>query len=135
MRRSSRILATAFGLSLVLGAGYSVAENGQSPEVSAGPAAIAATSAVLALEEALKDSVWQVRTSAVAALGRLGAPAVPVLTEVLKDPVWQVRAAAARALGRLGAPAVPALTGALKDSVWQVRAAAAQALGQERSDR
>lgn len=135
MRRSNRILATALGLSLALGAGYAVAENGQAPNVSAAPAATGATSAVPALKEALKDSVWQVRASAVQALGHLGAPAVPVLTEVLKDPVWQVRAAAAHALGHVGAPAVPALTDALKDSVWQVRAAAAQALSQERSDR
>lgn len=76
---------------------------------------------------------WGVKETAVDALGRIGAAAVPELTAALSDTDPRVRAQAGRALARIGPPAkeaVPILTQRLDDPDEDVRQAAARALGQ-----
>jgi len=76
----------------------------------------------------VEDSVHK---AAAAALGEIGAPAVPGLLAALRDAEEDVRRAAAAALGKIGdAAAVPGLLAALGDAGWYVREAAAAALGQ-----
>jgi len=71
-----------------------------------------------------------VHKAAAAALGEIGAPAVPGLLAALRNAERWVREAAADTLGRIGAPAVPGLLAALRDADWRVRRAAAAALGE-----
>jgi hypothetical protein len=80
---------------------------------------------------------YEVRVSAISALGNLGPeaePAVPTLVAALSDSVSEVRAMAAYALGDIGpvaATAVPELVKTLQaDGAGHVRTAAAAALGQ-----
>jgi HEAT repeat protein len=76
------------------------------------------------------------RRRAVAALGQLGAGAVPQLAQSLTDADSEVRLEAAKSLARIGpeaAPAVPALATAMKDRVRFVRRGAASALGRTKS--
>jgi HEAT repeat protein len=76
----------------------------------------------------VEDSVHK---AAAAALGEIGAPAVPGLLAALRDAEEDVRRMAAAALGEIGdAAAVPGLLAALGDASWYVREAAAAALGQ-----
>jgi len=76
---------------------------------------------------------WGVKETAVDALGRIGAGAVPPLIAALHDPNPRIRAEAARALSRMGPAAqdaVQPLTERLHDPEREVRQAAARALGQ-----
>jgi len=76
---------------------------------------------------------WGVRETAVDAIARIGAPAVPALIQSLSDPDPGVRTQAARALARMGdtaKPALPELIQALRDPDEGVRIAATKALGQ-----
>jgi HEAT repeat protein len=87
-------------------------------------------SAVPPLCTCLRDGDKEVRASAAAALGRLGAPAVPPLLGLLTDRDWHVRYRAAEALGLIRERrAVPALVAALADSRDHVRYMAAKSLG------
>ena len=99
----------------------------------------AATPAIPALVEMLKDSASEVRMAAAIALGGIGAEsevraAAPALVEALQDPSAIVRTEAAIALGQIGlfgseaAPAVKALRKALQDEDQLVRDAAEEAL-------
>ncbi|MHC4200300.1 MAG: HEAT repeat domain-containing protein, partial [Planctomycetota bacterium] len=89
----------------------------------------AAKEAIPALIEALKDTDYEVRMSAISDLSRVCGPAaVPTLLEALKDKESRVRKRAARALGRFGPAAkaaVPTLLEALKDKESRVRTSAA----------
>ena len=98
-----------------------------------------------ALMKELKSKNPKTRTSAVLALGKLGAirasdvkDAVPLVLDLLKkDKEAAVRKAAADALGRMDPDAkmtVPVLIDALKDKDAGVREAAATALGQFSSE-
>jgi HEAT repeat protein len=72
------------------------------------------------------------RDAAAAALGRIGAPAIPLVVERLSAPDsdTDLRQAAAGVLGAIGDPrAVPALTARLADPDPNVRGAVAEALG------
>ena len=76
---------------------------------------------------------WSAHETAVDALGRIGAAAVPLLIETLEHPSWQRRRTAAMLLGRIGpdaGSAVPSLVKALEDPHESVRKSAARALGQ-----
>ncbi len=76
---------------------------------------------------------WGVKETAVDALGRIGASAVPTLITALSDANPRVRAEAGRALARMGdagKDAVPTLIERLDDPDEDVRQAAARALGQ-----
>ena len=76
----------------------------------------------------VEDSVHK---AAAAALGEIGAPAVPGLLAALRDAEEDVRREAAWVLGKIGdAAAVPGLLAALHDADVDVRVAAAAALGQ-----
>jgi len=76
----------------------------------------------------VEDSVHK---AAAAALGEIGAPAVPGLLAALRDAEEDVRRKAAWVLGKIGdAAAVPGLLAALHDADVDVRVAAAAALGQ-----
>ena len=70
----------------------------------------------------VEDSVHK---AAAAALGEIGAPAVPGLLAALRDADWWVHQAAAEALEQIGAPAVLGLLAALRDANADVRRAAA----------
>jgi hypothetical protein len=94
----------------------------------AAPAAIAEALAPLLAEA----SPWEVRLSAVAALGALGEPGARPLERALGDDSPLVRAAAAQALAGTEA-ATPALVTAADDPVSAVRAAVARALSGRRS--
>jgi HEAT repeat protein len=94
--------------------------------------------AVAPLCEALKDWSWQarsmaeaVREGAVAALVKIGAPAVLPLCEVLRDESPGARERAVEALGQIGDPrAVQPLCEALTDGrLWDGRYKAGEALG------
>jgi HEAT repeat protein len=92
----------------------------------------AATAAVPALSDALKDRDEDVRHWAAEALGRIGAVAVPVLIDALKDNDKSLRLEAATALGNIGPEArstAPALADVLKDQDKKVGVRAAEALG------
>ena len=84
------------------------------------------------LIQALKCEKYEdeyVRNTAVAALRKIGEPAVQPLIQALKDKDKDVREGAAKALGRIGDfRAVDPLIEALKDEVRTVRLAAAGAL-------
>jgi hypothetical protein len=86
---------------------------------------------VVPLAEALHDSVWFVRATAVQALGRLGEQAaVAPLKMALHDEDEAVRAAAVRALGTMGEHVpLEVFLAALHDSAWQVREMAVLTLG------
>jgi hypothetical protein len=76
---------------------------------------------------------WTDQDAAEAALGRIGAPAVPALMDALRSADPNVRKKAIEVLGRMGddaAPAVPALTAFLDDPDLGVRKSAARTLGQ-----
>jgi HEAT repeat protein len=90
---------------------------------------------VPALIHSLKDSSWEVRRTAVVALGFLSAPAaVDGLCEVLQDKDHDVRESAAVTLGRIGdARAIYSLVLVLLDPDSAVRIAAANSL--QRVDR
>ena len=85
--------------------------------------------AIEPLIAAFKDQEVMVRVAAAAWLGQIGAPAVGPLIAALKDQDENVRLAAATALGHIGAPAVEPLITALKDRDRTAREAAADALG------
>ena len=76
----------------------------------------------------LKDDSLEARKAAIAALGKIGAAAVPALAAGLKEPDPNSRFLVAEALAKLGAPAYPALLEALKDTCPEVRLKAAEAL-------
>ena len=78
---------------------------------------------------------WQVRSSALTTLERLGDPkALPAVARALKDDDARVRSEAARALGGLGdRTAGDALIGALSDPNSEVRTQATIALGRIKS--
>ena len=62
------------------------------------------------------------RHAAVAALARIGDPAVSALRGVLRDEEWETRREAARALAAIGSEASqPALEAAMGDVIWSVR--------------
>ena len=88
-----------------------------------------------ALLQALKDKVWDVRSSAAQALGNIGKPdrvVIEALLQALKDEDSGVRSSAAQALGNIGKPdkvVIEALTAVLKHSASDVHSSAAQALG------
>src|SRR4051794_25280702 len=92
-------------------------------------------SAVGPLTKMLGERNADARTSAAAALGRVGkeaASAAEPLARLLSDPDLNVRRTAAQALGQIGSasePAVSALGRALRDQDEDVRHAAADALG------
>ena len=72
----------------------------------------------------------KVRTDALEALGRIGAPAIEPLTVTLKDPDEMMRWRASVVLGEIGeAQVVEPLIGALKDSYEKVRGCSAVMLG------
>ena len=82
--------------------------------------------------KSMEDEDTIVRVSAVKAMERIGAAAVPRLGQALTSPCRRVRREAAWALGRLGAAAESAvvpLTGALRDRDPKVAQAAAHTLG------
>ncbi len=87
--------------------------------------------AVELLIAALGKSDWEVRVTAIDALGQVGDPRiVEPLIKALGDGDEDVRWAAIEALGQLGdARAVEALIKALRDSDEDVRCAATEALG------
>lgn len=76
---------------------------------------------------------WDIRETAIDALGRIGEPAVPQLRNLLRSNVPEEREQAAELLGRIG-PAgqnsIPDLIALLQDPSRDVRKAAARALGQ-----
>lgn len=98
------------------------------------PAGCGGGADVDALIAQLGDADSNVRITAAAALGKLGADAdaaVPPLQETLRDPHPEVRQASARALGDIGEAAqgtTPALETALSDEDLRVQLAAAWAL-------
>ena len=76
---------------------------------------------------------WTLQETALDALGRIGAAAVPDLARALRDPDPEMRRRVAEVLGRIGpdaAVSVPHLVTLLEDSDSQVRRAAARSLGQ-----
>ena len=84
-----------------------------------------------ALKKALMDPNIEVRRYAIYGLSRMGQPA-EIFAEMSQSDVWQVRASAVRALGAVGEPkkvVLPALFHALDDFEAEVRASAASALG------
>ncbi len=85
-----------------------------------------------ALLLALNDASWQVRESAAATLGKIGAQATrDALIGAFEDPYWQVRVQAARSLGRLRDPAaIDVLSQALGHGISNLRKEAALALGE-----
>lgn len=77
----------------------------------------------------LADPDRFVRSRAVSALARIGAPCLPVLLEALEGPDARIRQGAAEALGQAGDPAaIDVLVRALGDPAEPVRRAAAVAL-------
>jgi len=87
--------------------------------------------AVAAALKDLRKDPKMVNMMAVAALSKLGAPAVPQVALALKDPNPVVRQGAAKVLNRIGkdsAPAVPTLIEALDDSDATVRHESAETL-------
>jgi len=76
-----------------------------------------------------KDEVWDVRESAVYALGKIGDGAVEPLIKFLGDEDWRVRSRAAIALDDIGDKlAVEPLIKALEDEDWRAHKYAAEAL-------
>jgi HEAT repeat protein len=93
-----------------------------------GPSAAPAAPALIA---ELKN--YRCDDEALAALVKIGPPAVSCLTKMLDSPDDRERIAAAGALGQIGPPAaeaVPKLLDSLNDPNHEIRAAAAEALGQ-----
>lgn len=81
----------------------------------------------------LRDADWEVRQSALASLGKLGADGLAhadAIAAQLSDEMYVVRAAACSALGELKAPHAEALADAFADSAPSVRAAAVSALAE-----
>jgi len=89
------------------------------------------TAALRALAQALQDENYDVRRSAVKALGKIGSDvAIPALIQALQDENYNVRRSAVKALGKIGSDvAIPALIQALQDEKHNVRRSAAEALG------
>jgi HEAT repeat protein len=86
--------------------------------------------AIMALQEALRDSLASIRSEAAISLGQAGAAAIGAaepLTDLLHDADETVRCRAAEALGKVGGPAEKLLP-ALDDPATEVRAAAARGL-------
>lgn len=89
-----------------------------------------AQAAVPGLLDCLADAERTVHDTALEALERIGAAALPALLEGLKHNTAPVREGCAQALGSLGlAQAVPGLQAALPDPDDDVRLALVQALG------
>ena len=82
------------------------------------------------LNQALKDSDWNVRWKAVQALDNISSEtAIAELLKALEDSNVFVRRYAAEALGKIGSEtAIAGLLKALEDSHWSVRIKAAEAL-------
>lgn len=106
------------------------------PRAPAAPAAaIDSNTVVLALIEALQDSVADVREDAAYALGRMaaGTAAAPLGQRLIRDPAPEVREMAAWALGRIGnggrAEWKPLGAAVVHDSTETVRTMAVWALG------
>src|SRR5262249_12404808 len=68
------------------------------------------------LKDRGSDSSHHVGSAAAAALGHLGAAAVPALRDAMKDPDRDTRVLSVQALQVVGREAVPALTNALNDA-------------------
>lgn len=86
--------------------------------------------AAIALSEALKDNVWEVRNTAAEALVQIGEPAVESLIKSLSSPIEYARSRAAYALGRIrDKRAVRPLIRCLGDKMETVRWNAVKALG------
>mmetsp|Transcript_46701 Transcript_46701/g.108870 ORF Transcript_46701/g.108870 Transcript_46701/m.108870 type:complete len:459 (-) Transcript_46701:14-1390(-) len=85
-----------------------------------------------AIVQLLEDEMPVVRSSAVAALGRFGAPAASACAKKFLSDNAKAREAAAEAMGKIGPAAddtsIIALAELLEDSHWQVPSAAANAL-------
>lgn len=97
------------------------------------PTAAAPTSAVRARGVISPHEDWSMRKTAMFALGRIGAPAVPHLIQAVRSPDPEVRHHAVETLSRIGpeaGEAVPDLVRALNDQDPLVRKTAARALGQ-----
>jgi HEAT repeat protein len=103
------------------------AQNQESERDSRESAKIkAAVSRIIA---ALRRERWEVRSDAILALEKLGAPALTAIQAALTDNDWFVRATAANALGKIqDAKAVKGLINILSDEEWFVRERAAEAL-------
>lgn len=85
--------------------------------------------AIPALEVAIGEADWPVRSQVVHVLGRIGDEALPALADAARDPDWRVRAHVAEALESIEDPrAVAILVDALDDSSPFVRIRAARSL-------
>jgi HEAT repeat protein len=81
------------------------------------------------LIDALHDSYYRVRETAIEAIAQIGSPMLAPVLAAIEDPEWRVREAAVATLGRIGnVRAIPPLTAALRDNDKDVRRAAAEAL-------
>lgn len=90
----------------------------------------ATTAEMKAIIAALGDEAWSVRWRLIAALVRIGKPAVEPVIAVIKHDNANVRASAVLALRQLGDPrAIGPLIAALKDPEHKVRLEATLALG------
>ena len=85
--------------------------------------------AITRLISMLSHARWEVRSSAVLALAKVGQPATQAFQATLQDEDWFVRATAAKSLGQVKDPqTIKDLVNILGDSEWFVRERAAEAL-------